>query len=234
MESYAKAEAAPDLLEQTIGENLEATVAAHGDREALVELSTGRRWTYDELNRDVDALARGLMAAGVAKGDRVGIWAPNCAEWTITEYATAKIGAILVNVNPAYRTHEFAYAVPQSSMRMLISATEFKTSSYRAMVEEVAPQHPDPQRVVYLDTDDWGALLAEGAGLPASAVATRMATLTNTDPINIQYTSGTTGYPKGATLAPSRSAPKTCAPSLAASWRTTRSLGTSCWSTSSL
>ncbi len=200
MESYAKSEAAPDLLEQTIGENLEATVAAHGDREALVELATGRRWTYAELNRDVDALARGLMAAGVAKGDRVGIWAPNCAEWTLTQYATAKTGAILVNVNPAYRTHEFAYAVRQSGMRMLISATEFKTSSYRAMVEEVAPQHPDLERVVYLDTDDWGALLAEGEALSESAVPTRMATLTNTDPINIQYTSGTTGYPKGATL----------------------------------
>ena len=200
MESYTKGEPDLPLLEDTIGVSFEATVAAHGAREALVEVATGRRWTYDELNDDVDALARGLIAAGIQKGDRVGIWAPNCAEWTITQYATAKVGAILVNVNPAYRTHEFAYAVQQSGMRMLISATEFKTSNYREMIEQTAAVTQDLERVVYLDTDDWGDLIAEGEGLPASAVPERMATLANTDPINIQYTSGTTGYPKGATL----------------------------------
>jgi fatty-acyl-CoA synthase len=200
MESYAKAEAGLLLLEDTIGANFEVTVAAHGGREALVEVATGRRWTYDELSDDVDALARGLIAAGIDKGDRVGIWAPNCAEWTITQYATAKIGAILVNVNPAYRTHEFAYAVQQSGMRMLISATEFKSSNYREMVEQTAQVNRDLERVVYLDTQDWGDLVAEGEGLPEAAVSERMATLANTDPINIQYTSGTTGYPKGATL----------------------------------
>ena len=146
------------------------------------------------------ALARGLIAAGIEKGDRIGIWAPNCAEWTITQYATAKVGAILVNVNPAYRTHEFAYAVQQSGMRMLISATEFKSSNYREMVEQTAQVNRDLERVVYLDTEDWGDLVAEGEGLPEAAVSERMATLANTDPINIQYTSGTTGYPKGATL----------------------------------
>jgi fatty-acyl-CoA synthase len=200
MESYAKAEAGLPLLEDTIGANFEATVAAHGGREALVEVSSGRRWTYDELNDDVDGLARGLIAAGLEKGDRVGIWAPNCAEWTITQYATAKVGAILVNVNPAYRTHEFAYAVQQSGMRMLISATEFKSSNYREMVEQTAQENRDLERVVYLDTEDWGDLIAEGKGLAAAAISERMATLANTDPINIQYTSGTTGYPKGATL----------------------------------
>ena len=200
MESYAKAEAELPLLEDTIGTNFEATVAAHGGREALVEVATGRRWTYDELNRDVDALARGLIGAGVEKGDRIGIWAPNCAEWTITQYATAKVGAILVNVNPAYRTHEFAYAVQQSGMRMLISAREFKSSNYREMVEQTSLVNTDLERVVYLDTDDWSELMAEGEGLPESSVSERMATLVNTDPINIQYTSGTTGYPKGATL----------------------------------
>jgi fatty-acyl-CoA synthase len=201
MDSYAKAEAELPLLEDTIGANFEATVAAHGGREALVELATGRRWTYGELNEDVDALARGLIAAGIEKGDRIGIWAPNCAEWTITQYATAKIGAILVNVNPAYRTHEFAYAVQQSGMRILISATEFKSSNYREMVEQTALVNTDlERRVVYLDTEDWGDLVAQGGGLPESAVSERMATLVNTDPINIQYTSGTTGYPKGATL----------------------------------
>ena len=109
-ESYAQGELEPALLEQTIGENFEATVAAHPDREALVEFATGRRWTWAELDRDVDALAVGLVRAGIGKGDRVGMWSPNCAEWTIVQYATAKIGAILVNINPAYRTHELSYA----------------------------------------------------------------------------------------------------------------------------
>ena len=203
--SYAKGETTPSLIEQTIGQNFAATAAAYGDNEALVEVSSGRRWTYAELDRDVDALARGLMGAGITKGDRVGIWAPNCAEWTLTQYATAKIGAILVNVNPSYRTHELSYAVNQSGLRLLVAATEFKTSDYRAMVEETWPQLSTAgggplERVVHIGTDDWAALLAEGEGLPEDAVADRMATLQPHDPINIQYTSGTTGYPKGATL----------------------------------
>jgi fatty-acyl-CoA synthase len=204
-ESYAAGETTPALLEETIGENFERTVAAYGGNEALVECATGRRWTYDELDRDVDALARGLIGAGIAKGDRVGVWAPNCAEWTISQYAAAKVGAILVNVNPSYRTHEFAYAVNQSGLKMLISAVEFKSSNYRAMVDEVAgstdgPGTPSLERVVYIGTDDWGSLLADGEGLPEDAVSERMATLQPGDAINIQYTSGTTGYPKGATL----------------------------------
>src|ERR1700712_4843918 len=197
MESYAVGESEPALIEQTIGENFEATVAAHGDREALVEVASGRRWTYAELDADVNAFARGLMSAGIAKGDRVGVWAPNCAEWTIAQYATAKAGAILVNVNPAHRTHEFSYAVNQSGLRLLIAATEFKTSNYRAMVEEVSGKVPDLERVVYIGTSDWDDLVAEGAGLPDDALPGRMATLEPHDPINIQYTSGTTGYPKG-------------------------------------
>jgi fatty-acyl-CoA synthase len=200
MESHTLGETDVPLLEDTIGANFEATVAAHADQDALVEFATGRRWTYAELNRDVDAVARGLIAAGLQKGDRIGIWAPNCAEWTITQYATAKIGAVLVNVNPSYRTHEFAYAVNQSGMRMLVSASSFKTSDYAAMVAETAADNPGLERVIYLDTDDWSALVAEGESLPDSAVADRMATLAGTEPINIQYTSGTTGYPKGATL----------------------------------
>ncbi len=200
MESYAAGESTPPLIEETIGANFARIARQHADREALVEVATGRRWTYAELDRDVDALARGLIAAGIAKGDRVGIWSPNCAEWTLTQYATAKVGAILVNVNPAYRTHELAYAVNQSGLRMLISATAFKTSDYRAMVEEVRHDCRALDRVVYLGTSDWDDLVAQGEGLPADAVPERMSTLANTDPINIQYTSGTTGYPKGATL----------------------------------
>jgi len=198
--STAAGETSQALIEQTIGDNFEEIVGRSGDREALVEVATGRRWTYAELNRDVDALARGLIGAGIQKGDRVGIWAPNCAEWTLTQYATAKVGAILVNVNPAYRTHELAYALNHSGLRMLVSATEFKTSDYRAMVAEVRDEAPALEQVVFLGTSDWDDLLAQGTSLSGDAVADRMATLDNHDPINIQYTSGTTGYPKGATL----------------------------------
>ncbi len=200
MESYAKGETSPPLLEETIGGNFERIVAEHGDREALVEVATGRRWTYTELDADVDALARGLIAAGIAKGDRVGIWAPNCAEWTIVQLATAKAGAILVNVNPAYRTHELAYALNQSGLRLLFSAESFKTSDYRAMVDEVRHDTRALEQVVYLGTDDWASFVAAGADQPDDAVEQRMSTLEPGDPINIQYTSGTTGRPKGATL----------------------------------
>jgi fatty-acyl-CoA synthase len=199
-ESYAAGETTTPLLEETIGANLERTVAAHPDREALVEVATGRRWTYRELDHAVDQVARGLVAYGVAQGDRVGMWAPNCAEWTIVQYATAKIGAILVNVNPAYRTHEFAYAVNQSGMRLLFAASSFKTSDYRAMVEETAAECPALERTVYVDTTDWGELVAAGEQQPADVVGQRKRRLRPEDPINIQYTSGTTGRPKGATL----------------------------------
>ena len=138
MESYAAGETEPPLLEETIGGNFDRTVAAYPDHEALVEFASGRRWTYRELNHDVDLFARGLIAGGLAKGDRIGVWAPSCAEWTIAQLATAKVGAILVNVNPAYRTHEFTYAVNHSGLRMLISAESFKTSDYRSMIEETA------------------------------------------------------------------------------------------------
>ena len=200
MESYATGELEPALLEETIGANFDRTVAQHSDREALVEVASGRRWTWAELDRDVDGLARGLIAAGLEKGDRVGIWAPNCAEWTLVQYATAKAGIVLVNVNPAYRTHELAYAVNQSGLRLLIAASSFRTSNYRSMVEEVRSECQRLERVVYLDTDDWAGLVEGGAHLPADALPSRMAELSAGDAINIQYTSGTTGYPKGATL----------------------------------
>ena len=197
MESYAQGEASPALLEETIGANFERTVSAHGDREALVEVASGRRWTYTELNADVDALARGLLSVGVEKGDRVGIWAPNCAEWTLTQYATAKIGAILVNINPAYRTHELAYVLNQSGISLLISATAFKSSDYRAMVGEVVGESA-VRRVVFTGTSDWDELVAGGS--EETGLTRRMSELAPDDPINIQYTSGTTGFPKGATL----------------------------------
>jgi fatty-acyl-CoA synthase len=204
MESYARGETEPVLLDETIGVSFDRTVAAFPDREALVEFATGRRWTWRELNHAVDLFARGLIAGGIAAGDRVGIWAPNCAEWTITQYATAKIGAILVNVNPAYRTHEFSYAVNQSGMRMLVAAETFKTSDYRAMVEETMSSgrldRGVLERVIYIGTDDWADVVAAGEKVDADVVNERMLTLRPEDPINIQYTSGTTGRPKGATL----------------------------------
>src|SRR4051794_31893778 len=200
MESHALGESEPPLLTDTIGANFEATVAAHGAREALIEFATGRRWTYAELDRDVDALAVGLLRAGLTKGDRVGIWAPNCAEWTITQYATAKIGAILVNINPAYRTHELAYALNQSGVRLLIAATAFKTSDYRAMVDQVRPECAALEDVVYIGTPDWDAVVEAAGQVGQEQLDERASELSFDDAINIQYTSGTTGFPKGATL----------------------------------
>src|SRR3954447_12551923 len=197
MESYAAGETSPPLLEETIGANLERIVAEHGDREALVEVATGRRWTYAELAAALDPLARGLLALGIGKGDRVGIWSPNCAEWTIVQYATAKIGAVLVNINPAYRTHELSYALNQSGVKLLISATEFKSSDYRAMVGEVVDQTPVEQ-VLFIGTPEWTDHNVSDPGVTLLELVTWP--IEPDDPINIQYTSGTTGYPKGATL----------------------------------
>lgn len=197
MNSYDAGPTDTPILEETIGANFEATVAAHPDVEALVDVAAGRRWTYRELDAEVDVVARGLMALGVQQGDRVGIWAPNRAEWVVVQYATAKIGAILVNINPAYRTHELSYVLEQSGIRTLIAATQFKTSDYVAMVTEVRAGLTD---VIFLDTDDWDRLRAGASAVGPGELRTRTAGLRNTDPINIQYTSGTTGFPKGATL----------------------------------
>ena len=198
--SYASGTAAKPLLGQTIDANLRATVARFGDREAVVDAATGRRLTYLELDAAVDELARGLMSRGIAAGDRVGIWAPNCVEWFLTQYATARIGAILVNINPAYRTHELEYVLRQAAIGTLIAAVSFKTSDYRAMVEEVRPKLEALEDVVYIGDPSWDALLADAASVNTDEVARRSAQLSFDDPINIQYTSGTTGFPKGATL----------------------------------
>jgi fatty-acyl-CoA synthase len=195
--SYASGTSAEPLLGETIGANLLRTAARWPDREALVEVATGRRWTYAELSADVDAVARGFLALGIEKGDRVGIWAPNVAEWVLVQYATARIGAVLVNINPAYRTHEVAYVLRQAGVRTLVSAESFRTSDYRAMVGEVRGDCPDLREVVFLGTPGWADLPAAGS---AGDLDARTAALSADDPINIQYTSGTTGFPKGATL----------------------------------
>ena len=188
------------ILEETIGENFERTVAANADGDALVDMASGRRWTYAQLNDEVDVVARGLMAVSIDRGERVGIWAPNCPEWTMVQYATAKIGAILVNINPAYRTHELAYVLKQSGIRTLISATSFKTSDYVSMVDEVRAETPQLQEVLYLGTDDWRDLVDKADAIAVDDLRARLSSLDNNQPINIQYTSGTTGFPKGATL----------------------------------
>jgi len=198
--SYASGTSSAPLLGDTIGANLDRTVAAHGNREALVDVATGRRWTYEQLGVEVDTVARGLLDLGVEKGDRVGIWAPNCAEWVFVQYATAKIGAILVNINPAYRTHELAYVLRQAGIRLLLSAESFKTSDYRAMVEQVRADCPDLEGVVFLGSQEWRELSSRGESVPMHRLAEAAGALSPDDPINIQYTSGTTGFPKGATL----------------------------------
>ncbi len=199
-DSYARGDTSVTLLEETIGANLDRTVARFGDRDALISCAQERRYTYAELGAAVDELARALMAAGLAKGDRIGIWSPNCVEWTLVQYATAKLGTILVNINPAYRTSELEYALRQSGCRMLVAASAFKTSDYRAMIAEVRPSMAELERVVFLDSPDWDELLAGADEVSAEDLAGRSDGLAPGEPINIQYTSGTTGFPKGATL----------------------------------
>ena len=196
--SYTSAISDTPLLGDTIGENLDATVRRFPDRPALIDVPAGRRWSYAELAADVDALALGLLAAGVTVGDRVGIWAPNCAEWVLTQYATAKIGAVLVNINPAYRTSELEFVLNQSGARLLVAAQRLKTSDYAAMITEVRPRCAALEQVVLLGTGDWDALLETGRRADRGALGA--IELSADDPINIQYTSGTTGFPKGATL----------------------------------
>ena len=198
--SYSNGTSTEPLLGETIGDNLRRIAVTHPAREALVDVPTGRRWTYAQLDADTDTLGVGLLALGINSGDRVGIWAPNCAEWVVLQYATAKIGAILVNINPAYRGHELAYVLRQSGTKLLVSAESFKTSDYRDMIEEVRGSLDSLERVIYLGTQDWDKLLDASAAANREALAARSATLAFDDPINIQYTSGTTGFPKGATL----------------------------------
>ncbi|HRW18688.1 MAG TPA: AMP-binding protein [Dermatophilaceae bacterium] len=188
------------LLLQTIGDNLDATAARWPDREAMVDCAQDKRWTYAAFVADVDRLARGLIGKGVVKGDRVGIWAPNCGEWTLVQYATAKIGAILVNINPAYRTHELQYVLNQSGISMLVAAPSFKTSDYAGMIEQVRDEVPTLTQVVLIGRESWDELWAAADGVAEETLRGIQQSLQPDDPINIQYTSGTTGFPKGATL----------------------------------
>jgi fatty-acyl-CoA synthase len=199
--SYTSATSGTPMLGDTIGGNFDAAAARFPDRLALVDVPAGLRYTYAELKDEVDALAYALLGTGIVKGDRVGIWSPNRAEWTVTQYATAKIGAILVNINPAYRTSELEFVLNQSGCRLLIAAQRLKTSDYAAMIAEVRPRCADLEQVVLLDSGAWRELLETGhSDISVRDAALESIQLSTDDPINIQYTSGTTGFPKGATL----------------------------------
>lgn len=221
MLAYTAGDTDVPLLEETVGANFERIAARFPYHDALIEAAAvpgeeARRWSYTKLNDDVDRLARALLALGVTKGERIGIWSPNCAEWTILQYATAKVGAILVNVNPAYRSHELEFVVTQNGMRMLVTAPSDTNSDYTGMARQALAACPDLRELVFLPDAGLDGLTAGEPGTEAertyaellkraddvghSELKTRMAELDAHDPINLQYTSGTTGFPKGATL----------------------------------
>jgi fatty-acyl-CoA synthase len=199
MDSYAAGSTAFPLIDATIGAMLRRAVELYPAREALVVRDQGYRATYAELWEQVDLAARGLLARGIETGDRVGIWAPNRSEWVVTQFAAARVGAILVNVNPAYKTSELQHALVKVGVKLLIHSRGFRQTDYQAMVDDVRPNCTDLQATLVLE-DEWEALLAAGAGFDGRALAQREAQLHPGDPINIQFTSGTTGLPKGATL----------------------------------
>ncbi len=202
--SYSKGVTEPPLLEYTIGEALDQAATKWPNGLALVSRHQNIRWSWTELNAEVDRIACGLLANDVVKGDRVGIWAPNCAEWTLTQFATAKIGAVLVTINPAYRLSEVEYALNKVGCSVLVTASSFKTSDYVGMLRELGPgKLPNVRLMVSLGDErhdgflPWSDLRRES---DTAQLASISATLDRNDAINIQFTSGTTGFPKGATL----------------------------------
>lgn len=196
--SYQRGATSPALLDETIGRNLRRTATNHPDVDALVDIASGRRWSYAQFCKHVDRLACGLLALGITRGDRIGIWSPNTPEWTFVQYAAAQIGAILVTINPAYRTDELAYALRQSAIRTVIAARSHKSSDYVTMLRAVQPECPSVRDLIFVGDSAWNDLISHDA---CQATLDQIAaTLRPDDPIVVQYTSGTTGLPKGATL----------------------------------
>jgi fatty-acyl-CoA synthase len=198
--SYASGTADRPLLAGTIGAWFTEVAATHPDRDALVEHETSRKWTYAELKSDVDALAGGLLGLDVQPGDRIGMWSPNRAEWVITQLAAARIGAVLVNINPAYGTHELRYVLNQSGVSVVVAPDRFRHSDYSSMLAEVRADCPTLRHTICMDSPQWPELLTAGRSINPAHLTEVTASLRSDDPINIQYTSGTTGFPKGATL----------------------------------
>ncbi|GAC1586209.1 MAG: AMP-binding protein [Acidimicrobiales bacterium] len=198
--SYAAGRTDIALLEETLGEAFDNAVRRWASRPALVVPFQDVRLTYQQLASEVERVARAFLALGLQKGDRVGMWSPNNAEWVYVQFGAAKAGLILVNINPAYQTEELRYALAQSGCRALVSASSFKTSDYESMVAQVRGALPALEHVVFLDSPGWAEFLAAGDAVAPGELAERSGALDRNDPINIQYTSGTTGFPKGATL----------------------------------
>ena len=197
--SYAHGASGTPLLGETIGENLRRTAERFPDREALIVRSQGYRATYRELWDATTRAALALVSRGIKRGDRVGIWSPNRFEWVVLQFATARVGAILVNINPAYKTSELEYVLNQSGARLLFLARSFRTNDYVQMLSAVRDRCPALEESIVLD-DAWSSFEASAQGTPSEALAQRERENQFDDPINIQYTSGTTGAPKGATL----------------------------------
>ncbi len=199
--SYARGESNPSLLTDTIGQALDRAAQRWSDREALVDVTAGRRWTYREFHEDVQRLATGLLAAGLRPGDRVGVWSPNRWEWTIVQFATAQIGIVLVTINPAFRSHELEFLVNQAGIRCVFAADRFKDSDYARILSDAAQSCSGLERVMLFGTESWSELFGgSDNNIDRDLLARVGATFTPNDAINIQYTSGTTGTPKGATL----------------------------------
>jgi fatty-acyl-CoA synthase len=204
--SYTQGPSGTPLLGETIGACLDRIALKFPDRDALISCHQGIRYTFGELHREVETVARGLLSIGVRRGDRVGVWSPNCAEWMIAQYALAKAGAIMVNINPAYRLRELEHPLSQSGVSVLIAARAFRSSNYVEMLKEVAPKVSSLKTLIFLGTDRvdggmiWQDLFRNAERVPLSQLREREASIQFDDPVDIQYTSGTTGHPKGATL----------------------------------